>query len=68
VTISPATVQDSARAGGTAHTLQISKPATTDATTGVVTCVTVGTGGVPLSMTMTTPEGSVSTGSFLITD
>ncbi len=68
VTVSPASVQDSSAAGGTAHSLQIAKPSTTDATTGAVTCVTVGAGGVPLTMTMTTPKGIVTTASFSITD
>lgn len=68
VTISPSSVQNTASAGGTAHSILISKPSVTDATTGVVSCVTVGTGGVPLTVTMTTPKGTVSAASFLITD
>ena len=68
VTISPPSVGDSSTAGGTAHSIQIAKPSKTDATTGDVSCVTVGTGGVTLNVTMSTPKGTVSTAAFSITD
>ena len=64
VTFSPAKVQDSTTVGGTMHQLLISKPI--DATTN--TCLTLGTGGVALSITLTTPKGTVSTADFTITD
>ncbi|MFA7270340.1 MAG: hypothetical protein WC073_13440 [Sterolibacterium sp.] len=68
VSISPASVQNTNTPGGTAHTILISKPSTTNATTGAVSCVTVGAGGVPLNFSMTTPSGAVSTVTFTITD
>jgi len=70
VTISPSTVQDSTAAGGTFHTLQISKPTTTDPDTNLETCVTLGLAGVPLSISVTTPGGMVTTWNnlFLIKD
>jgi hypothetical protein len=68
VTFSPASVQDSTAAGGTVHTLQISKTATTDATTGLETCTTVGTAGVPLTISFTTPGAVTTSTTFTITD
>lgn len=67
VTFAPSTVGDSTAAGGTTHSLLISKPSTTDSTTGVVSCVSLGSG-VTLSISMTTPKGNASTATFKITD
>ncbi len=60
-TISPTTVGDSLAAGGTQHSLLISK----SKTAGV--CATLGTG-TSVNVTLTTPKGTVSTATFLITD
>ena len=68
VTFSPASIQDSILAGGTEHTLQISKTATTDATSGLETCTTLGTAGVPLTISFTTPGAATTSTTFTITD
>jgi len=68
VTITPASVQNSTAAGGTSHTLLITKPATVDTNTNLETCVTLGTSSVPLPISFTTPGGLVTTITFNITD
>jgi len=68
VTITPASVQDSTAAGGTGHTIQISKTATIDGTTGLATCTTLGTTEVPLTISFTTPGGGTTQTIFYITD
>lgn len=62
VTISPEKIQDSSSSGGTAQKISISKPVTDG------TCVTLGTAGVPLSISFKTPGGSESTATFTIKD
>jgi len=68
VTLSPPSVQDSTAAGGTVHTVQISKTATIDGTTGLATCTTLGTTEVPLTISFTTPGGVATQTTFYITD
>jgi len=73
VTISPASVQNTNAAGGTTHTIGVSKPvspAVVDANGNVTTpaqCVTLGTG-ASITLSFTTPAGVVSTASFTITN
>lgn len=63
-TISPATVQDSNAAGGTAHSLQITKNFDSSGTA----CGSLGTSGVTLTVTMTTPNKTVSIVSMTVND
>ncbi|MFA6313395.1 MAG: hypothetical protein WCV99_08405 [Sterolibacterium sp.] len=63
-TISPSTVQDSSAAGGTAHSLQITKNFDSSGTA----CGSLGTAGVTLTVTMTTPNRTASIVSMTIND
>jgi len=63
VTLSPDKVQDSNSPGGTEQKILISKPQQPD-----LTCVALGSSGVPLSISFKTPIGTVATANFTIKD